>query len=371
LARPDIGIQLHLPTYGDRSVGQLRDLAELCAARGATQVWVTDNLESRNLFVVLAALSSVPIRLGAAVMVQYVRNPVEAAAAIATVSELMDQRELVIGLGRGNPDTQRIIEMPRPIAFLREMALVLRALLAGQEADLREYPLLCAYFRFIGEPRFQLAFRAPGHVRIFGGASGPLGLRAARETMDGLIFNGTLFLPLLALGRLDINRSAALATPFGSVANVKVSVHRDRRVARDFVRPSVAARMVSLTLFGFGDDEFRALGIDPEAVRAIVLARSSGAPAGNVTALVTDPMIDAMFIAGDVAHCRQRLLQVSELAQLNGIDQLMFSELGPDPAGAIRLLIDDVVPALATGTGRDHGHAGGGLSALVEGDPGP
>ncbi len=55
---------------------------------------------------VLAALSgSLKIKLGTAITVQYFRNPVDLADMVASLSELMEGRELSIGLGFGNPRT--------------------------------------------------------------------------------------------------------------------------------------------------------------------------------------------------------------------------------------------------------------------------
>ena len=52
-----IGVQFHLPTYKDHPVPELVSLAKTAKAAGVSQIWVTDNLQSRNAFVVLAALA--------------------------------------------------------------------------------------------------------------------------------------------------------------------------------------------------------------------------------------------------------------------------------------------------------------------------
>ena len=52
------GVQFHLPTYKDVPIPELIELAKTARSGGMTQIWVTDNLQSRNAFVVLAALAS-------------------------------------------------------------------------------------------------------------------------------------------------------------------------------------------------------------------------------------------------------------------------------------------------------------------------
>ncbi len=100
---PEIGVQFHLPTYAHVPLPHLVHLANQAVDRGVSQIWVTDNLRSRNTFVTLAALAcQVPAKLGSAVTVQYFRNPVDLADMVASISEFMYGRELSIGLCRGN-----------------------------------------------------------------------------------------------------------------------------------------------------------------------------------------------------------------------------------------------------------------------------
>jgi len=81
----EIGIQLHLPTFRQTTLREFVTFGHDAHAGGVSQLWVTDNLRSRNPFVVLTALAgSVPVKLGTAVTVQYFRSPVDAAESVAT-----------------------------------------------------------------------------------------------------------------------------------------------------------------------------------------------------------------------------------------------------------------------------------------------
>jgi alkanesulfonate monooxygenase SsuD/methylene tetrahydromethanopterin reductase-like flavin-dependent oxidoreductase (luciferase family) len=343
----EVGIQFHLPTHASITTRDIRSTAEACVARGVDQLWFTDNLGSRSLFVVLAAVASLPVRIGSAVLVQYFRSPVEAAAAFATVSELMEGAELSVGLGRGNPRTHESIEMPRAIGFMRETARMLRSLLAGEELRASDYPLVARHFHFVDGARLRLVVRPARPVRVYGGGSGPLGVKAAHELMEGMILNGTMFMPALQLGRLPSMVDAHPAPDgFRRVADLKIAVDRDAKVARNFARTSVAQRMISLRKSGIGDDDFAALGIDPAGVDRLEAELAAGRPAAELRPLVSDAMVDAVFVAGDPAACRERLAEVAESSRALGIHQLMFSEVGPDPTAAIPLLLDEVVAAL-------------------------
>lgn len=350
----ETGIQIHLPTHVAISTVELRELAYRVAGQGVDQLWFTDNLGCRNLPVILAALAPAPVRLGAAVMVQYFRSPVEAAAALATVTELTDGRELSVGLGAGNLRTSRQLDTPRAITFMRETARFLRELWSGNEVRASGYPLLASYFHLAegSAHRLSVAPRAP--LPLYGGGSGPLGIKAARELMDGMVLNGSLFLSALALGRLPRMIAASQPAPLGRpahpgpagfrrVADLKIAVHAQRELARDFARRSVGQRMLSVRRSGVSDDELRVLGVEPRDVDALAAAFAAGAGPGKLAPLVTDAMVDAVFIAGDPAECRERLAEVAETARHLDIHQLMFSEIGPDGATSVSLLLKEVV----------------------------
>ena len=285
-ARVEAGVQLHLPSYIDRTLPELRQIAETAAGTGFDQVWLTDNPECRSTFVTLAALApTVRVKLGTAIMVQYLRSPVEAARGLLTVSELMEGRELSVGLGAGNPTSGRLIRMPRPAGFMRQTAGSLARLLAGEEIELDRYPLVRDYFQFAPGARVAVPVPGSGPVRLYGGGNGPLGLALAGELMDGLIFGWTTKLNA-ALGRLDsrgiARQAAATRGPeagFRRVTELKISVARDHAAARQFVRdnPSCARRTLGLRKRGYTDDELEQLGIGPADVDALERAWAAAA----------------------------------------------------------------------------------------------
>jgi alkanesulfonate monooxygenase SsuD/methylene tetrahydromethanopterin reductase-like flavin-dependent oxidoreductase (luciferase family) len=356
-SRVEAGIQLHLPSYIDATLPELRAIAETAAGAGFDQIWLTDNPECRSTFVTLAALApAAGVKLGTAIMAQYLRSPVEAARGLLTVSELMAGRELSVGLGAGNPTSGKLIRMPKPAGFMRQTAASLGRLLAGEEIELDDCPLVRDYFQFAAGARVRVPVRGAGPVRLYGGGNGPLGLATAGELMDGLIFGWTTRLNA-ALGRLDsrlgIARQAAAArgreAGFRQVTELKISVARDHAAARQFVRdnPSCARRTLGLRKRGYTDDELTQLGIGPADVDMLERAWEAGGNFADFSELVTDGMIDASYVAGDPAYCAGKVAAyVKEVVTPCGFDQLIFSELGPDPVAAVELIAESVLPAL-------------------------
>lgn len=350
----EIGVQFHLPTYAHLRLPESVDLARKGEAGGVSQLWVTDNLRSRQSFVTLAAMAcNLKIKLGTAVAVQYFRNPVDLADSVATLSELMDGRELTIGLGRGNPRTPRLIRTPRPISILRETAQSLRRLLNGEAVCFADYPALLDYYHFNPDASFQLNFGPVLPVTICCGSNGPRGLAVDGKHMDGLIFGGH-YLAALRTGRvpelLDIFDSSAPDTASlnraPKVAEIKISLSRDQEKAREFVRESAGHRVLNMYRQGYTHDDILKLGVALSDIQQLDIAESQGAAGKELDELVTDSMVDAIFIAGTPGDCLGRMLEVKETARSQGFGQLMFSELGPDAEEALSLLCEEILPSL-------------------------
>jgi alkanesulfonate monooxygenase SsuD/methylene tetrahydromethanopterin reductase-like flavin-dependent oxidoreductase (luciferase family) len=346
------GLQLHLPTYRNLPLHQLLKLGQQAHAGGVQQLWVTDNLQSRNAFVVLAALAGVvPVRLGTAVLVQYFRSPLDVADAAAAVSELMDGRELTLGISRGNPNTHLLVDSPKPVTMLRETAQALHQLLAGERVQFSSYPLLAAYFNIVPERSYQLNFAPRSPVPLYCGGNAPLSLAVAGSSMDGIVFGWT-FLAAARSGRLggllEIAEHAALEAgrpvPLPRVAEIKIYVDESDAAARAYCRQAVAGRMLGLFERGYTGDEYARLGVEYADIQRLFEAGLAGASGPALSDLITDSMIDALFVAGDPTRCRERLLEVSQLAREHGFHQLMFSEIGRDVETSVRLLCDQIIP---------------------------
>ncbi len=347
----EIGIQLHLPTFRHISLPEIVKLGQRAHSGGISQLWVTDNLRSRNPYVVLAALAgSVPVKLGSAVTVQYFRNPVDIADSVAAITELMDGREFGLGLARGNRNTPRFVNVVKPITMLREMSQSLRRLLDGEAVRFADYPAVASYFNLKPEASFQLNFAPRSPVRLYCGGNGPRALAVGGANMDGIIFGGT-FQAVARAGHMDAlmriadeGATESGRAPLRKVAEIKLSVASDGRAAREFVRHSVARRIVALREEGYSDDDYRKLAIDPGGIdRLLESERRNG---DFDLALVSDAMIDALFVTGTPAECRDKLAAVTGMAAHHGFQQLMFSELGPDLDQGLRLLCDKILPSL-------------------------
>jgi alkanesulfonate monooxygenase SsuD/methylene tetrahydromethanopterin reductase-like flavin-dependent oxidoreductase (luciferase family) len=348
--RLEAGLQLHLPSYRHVSLNHLLELSQRSHAAGIDQLWVTDNLQSRNAFVVLTALASrLPVRLGTAVIVQYFRSPLDLADAVGAIAELMDGRELSLGISRGNPNTPGLIRSVKPVTFLRETALALRRLLDCETVQFRDYPVLAEYFNLQPERPFRLNFQPGGAIRLYGGGNAPLSLRVGGETMSGIVFGWT-FLAAARAGRLEplltTFTDAGGSSSAPKIAEIKLYVDRDDARARESCRVATAGRILGLFQRGYSAEEYARLGIPGDDIERLFAAAQAGVSGAALAELVTDPMIDALFVAGDPARCREQLQQVSAVARAHGFTQIMFSELAHDVDAGIQLLCDEILPSV-------------------------
>ena len=209
------------------------------------------------------------------------------------------------------------------------------------------------YYHFNPDASFQLNFTPSSPVTIYCGSNGPRGLAVGGKNMDGLIFGGH-YLAALRTGRvpelLDIfDSSVPETTDLSSVpkvAEIKISLSRDREAAREFVRESSAHRVLNMYRQGYTHEDIENLGVALPDVQRLDEGERLGATGKALDELVTDSMVDAIFIAGTPGECLERMVEVKDTAQSQGFGQLMFSELGPDVDEALSLLCGEILPSL-------------------------
>lgn len=168
----EIGIHFPLHVLNRYSLPELIRYTELALETLGefrfTQVWTNDNLEYRSVLVSSAALvARLPVKLGTAVTVPYFRNPIDLAAAFATISELTNGREISLGLGPGSRAIlTHQVERVNPMAMMAELAPALRKLFDGEELGRTEIPVLAAYFHLNAES-YTLRFKAQSPIRLY------------------------------------------------------------------------------------------------------------------------------------------------------------------------------------------------------------
>jgi 5,10-methylenetetrahydromethanopterin reductase len=313
----------------DLGFAELLALAAAAERAGFDQLWVSNDLFLRSAPVLMGALAAGTTRigLGIAVMNPYSVHVSELAMVAATMQEVSGGRFL-LGLGAGSEQFLGWagIARPQPLATTRTALVSLRALLGHQDVD---RALLPGWFGPASVLRFPLARPVPVYV----GAMGPKMLQMAGRHADGV-------LPLLypperyATVRLQVLAGAAGARDVDLPACFWVSLCDDPAAAR-------AALAEKLAYYGpsISAPVLAAAGLRPQDFAAAARLAHDGHGAAR---LIDDRML-SLGVAGDVADVLARCRALVRL----GARHLSFGPpLGPDPLAALRLLGDEVLPAL-------------------------
>ena len=356
----ELGLQFVTHLANQYTVRDLVRLAHLAADNGFQQIWVNDNIRYRGQIVVLTAIASqVPIRLGTAIMVPYFHNPLDVADSLGALSELCEDREISVGIARGDlGQSPQHVQPLRPVAMVSETVQLLRQALSGQELNYADYPFLQEFYHLNPSGRFRLAFKPRSRFKFYGGGNGPQALRMCGRIMDGLISSGT-YIPMLKAGRLPGMLAAAdhaaqeidPAKRLRKVCELNVSISSNRVKAIEFPKRQVAHSILQWEALGFTADDYGKMGVTREQVLSLKRAFETGATVEEASELVTEHMVKTYYAAGRPEEVRDQIIELVGAAGRLGYDQVAFAKLGPDYEESINLLAGQVMPALSRHAG--------------------
>jgi 5,10-methylenetetrahydromethanopterin reductase len=273
------------------------------------------------------------VHLGPSVTHPYQRHPLVTVANIATLDELSGGRAF-LGWGRGDAGDHRALHlaMPRPLRALREAVALTRHLLSGSQDPFpgELFPVAAG---------FGLGFRPfRPDVPVYLGTTGPRGFRLAGEVADGVHAAGLLNAGTIRTARQQIAAgTAAVGRPAERVeltASCWTSIGLDGPAAVALVKRLLVRRLPLIPALA------EAAGVtrrDLEAIAADVGRHDIDAAVRHVG----DGAAQAFGFCGTADDV---VRGVAALAAA-GVRHVIFKPpLGPDPAEAIRLLGERVLP---------------------------
>ena len=316
------------------SVRQRVELTVLAEQAGFDYAWYPHDTFMHNTWVLTsaAAMRTSKIQLGSVGTNPFTTSPAEIATYIASLDELSGGRA-VLGLGLHTHEMVEWtgIDASGSIGATREAAEIIRMLLRGEIAEYRG-----EHFDFSDQCYLRMKpLRAvvPIYICAFG---------SEYLALSGAIGDGSL--PMITPPE-----SAAYMVP--EITRGAISAGRDPRevdisgcawlsLAADPAAPNtVLRRMISYFGWALEAPALATIGLDPSDF-APIKARIDAGDYDGAEALVTDAMC-RLALAGTP---RQVIAQIEKLAGL-GITQVnLGGPLGPDPAEAIRLMGEQVIP---------------------------
>ncbi len=318
----------------DLTLPEYVTLAQLAELYGFDQFWVSNDLFLRSAPVILstAAAATHQIEIGTCILNPYTIHPSEIAMLAATLDELSGCR-FNLGLAAGAADFLKWLDLShgQPLAAMRETITAIRALLAGERAEIEG-----KFLRWSGEA--YLRFEAPRVTPIYLGAMGPGMLRLAGELADGvlpLLFPPEHYFgvkPYLVEGSQQ--RSDTLP-PLDFAACMWVSLAEDKAAARQALAEKVAYYGHTL-----GSLILERLGLTREDFEPIEQAVMVEKNMNKACSLVDERMLQI----GVVGRPEDLIARLEPLVEA-GANHLSFGPpLGPNRLAAIKLLGEHVIP---------------------------
>jgi len=316
-------------------------------------VWVQDQMLARNVYALLGALALAGCGVGTNVTYPVGRNPIEMAAAVATIGELVpDNRELVIGMGTGGALVNSLFHKERPVTAVREAISIMRALWTGAPVELDAYPVLGAALGYRPGATAQLTFPVTRRPDIVMAGVGPKILAVAAAHADGLISPSSL--PTLCGAALRSGRfgevsglDAALGArpadrgPLRLIFGINVSVSKDRERARAYARRQVSLVVGNPRLW----PDLAAVGLDLESAEEVKAAFDRGLGVEGAAARCSESLADALIVSGTPDECVGAVAELRDLAAAHGYTEFYVgAPLGPDPSEAADLLLTELIP---------------------------
>lgn len=307
------------------------ELARQAESLGYASVWAGE-LWGVDAFVTLGRIAGATDRvgLGTAIVNVYSRTPAALAMAAATLDEASAGRAR-LGLGAS---TERAIEglhgleYDRPVRRTHETAAIAGEVLGGDEPVSYDGEVLTVSH----VPPLD------ADVPLYNAALGPANRRATGRLFDGWLPHN------VPLDRLDeaFDTIASAARAAGRDPDeirvapyVPTAVAEDEATARDQVAQHVAYYV------GSGAGYRRAVAMSfPEAAETIADRWADGDRDG-ARAAVTEPMIDALGIAGTPATARERF---HDLADRSLIDEALVVPAGRPDADRVRRTVEAIAP---------------------------
>lgn len=349
-----IHFPIHQPGWIKYSSSDLLRLAKEAAGNGFECIWINDNFKARHTYSLMAAIASqFPVSLGTLVTHPFARNPADVATALGTIAELMDHKELKVGISTGAWAIQgQLVQRPMPTQSVREAILIARQLLAGGEVEFRDFPALAGYYHFKlnGQAKLRLQVEPRSLVSFWIPPKGPRMLQVAAEVCDGVIFNTyTQYagLPFIRNGTLERTikemeemRSAVKnLTPLRKILKVDISLAEHGDSARAFARNYVSFNAA------LHAENYRGFGLPETELDKLQASYRSGASVEEAAKFVGRELIDWVVLAGTPAEVSDRFAEYVDYA-----DRLDFEEVilavptGPDAFEAVHLAARDLLP---------------------------
>ena len=294
------------------------ELVRWAEDNGIDDVWFSDAMAPDSLtMVAVVAPHTRRLRVGVAVTPVYTRTPAVFAATANVLAQLLPGR-FVLGLGSSSQAIMERfngIKLEKPLTRVKETAIMVRSMLAGEKSDFALNTLTSRGYR-------QEALPEPPPVYL--AALRPKMIEMAAEVGDGVVFN---LWPKKALPKMMEHVEAGAKRAGKRLEDVEIvnrsfvmvtdDIEAGRAQFRNYYTPYYANPVYNnfLKWAGYADEA--------EGVLAGWAARDRELS----TSAITDEIIDAVAIIGSAEQVHARVREQTR----TGIDTTIVSPIGQIP----------------------------------------
>jgi len=328
---------------------QLAELSELAERNGIHTIWVTNDPQARNLFMLFmkAAETTSRIRLGVMAISPFEIHPLTLSAALQTLNEASQGRAAIVVGGAGAIQVHVPLDLSRRVRAVRECIEVLKDTRGDQSLNFEGeiYPVR----------RFQPRWALEQPPTVLAGANADQMLRMSARRADGVHLSD---MPLPLVPAVVEKVSAALEQHDRKPDEFEFNnfwafhVKEDRRQAELEARSRLILRGMLNRMY---IDPFLG-GSDVQLVRDNIRSfyepfyDRAGFYAGdgsfeNIPEPVAETLVQSLSLTASAAELDSKL-EVLHDFQKAGLTHITLG-LHDDPADAIRMIGERVVPALA------------------------
>jgi 5,10-methylenetetrahydromethanopterin reductase len=285
---------------GFYSIQEMIELAKLADEAGMHSLWMSDHLCFRDSLTTSMALLAATknIKVVAAPMSPYSRNPIITAMSIATMDEFAPGR-VIASPGTGNAAALKEagMESPHPLQTMREYVEILRRYLRGEAVNFQG-----KMFHINGA---KMGFVPAAPVPMYVTAVRPLMLRLGGEIGDGVLLSGGCSPGYITRCVDEIKVGAKKAGK--SLDQCDVAGFVTAAVSNDPAEAVEANKLFLAYIFRnvHHADNIRLGGgtVDQQGLAAAVAKRDWEA----AKKFISDGVVHAHSIAGTAADCRKQL----------------------------------------------------------------
>lgn len=340
-------MQIEIALEPEYTAGELAELAQLAEANGIATIWVTNDTQARDLFMLFTKAAEVTsrIRLGVMAISPFEIHPLKMSIALQTLNEMSNGRASIIVGGAGAIQANAKLDLSRRVRAVRECIEILKATNAHKPVNLAGeiYPVW----------RFQPRWAIDPPPRVLAGANGDQMLRMAARKADG-IHMSDIPLPLVPAAVEKVSK--ALAQHDRPVEGFEFNNFWAFHVKKDHHEAEMEARS-RLILRGMLQTHYLEPFLDEADVQLVrdnvasfykplynrEAFYASDGTFENIPEPVAQTLVDSLSLVSSTAELDERLQVLHDFAAA-GLTHITLG-LHDDPADTIRIIGERVVPA--------------------------